>query len=98
MREEERKRQKQLSLQAKRTVKEEEARLREERDRERQEEERRIEEARQYYRRGLLIRYGIVPLCRAVEATRDMEVAADQQYIKWIKVNALENLKLGHKE
>ena len=79
-------------------MKEEEARAKEERDRERLEEERRLEEARAYYRRGLLIRYGIVPLSRGVECARDRESRADQQYIKWIKIHALENLKLGLRE
>jgi hypothetical protein len=83
---------------AKKAVKEEEMRVKEEREREAREESKRIEEARQYYRRGLMIKYGMVPLCKEVERVREAEMAADELYIKWIKINAMRNMLKGLEE
>ena len=49
----------------------------------------RIEEARDYYRRGLLIKYGFVPFARNVERTREAEFQADLLRTKWNTKNGL---------
>lgn len=55
----------------------EEIKAAEERERER------LQEAREYYKRGLLIKYGIVPLARNVEMVREAELKADTLRQVW---------------
>jgi hypothetical protein len=38
----------------------------------------RLEEARAYYRRGLMIKYGIIGLAKNVEMAREKEQRADE--------------------
>ena len=73
-------------------------RLKEDKEKERREEEKRIDEARAYYRRGLMIKYGIVPMCKEVERAREAEMLADEHYLKWVKKHGLVFLRLGIKE
>jgi hypothetical protein len=93
--EEERKKKAEEEKQAKRAVKEEEAKKKEEEKRELEREKKRLDEAREYYKRGLMIKYGLVPLGKNVERAREAEYQADGQYIKWIKLNGLIYIRLA---
>lgn len=45
-----------------------------------------------------MIKYGIVPMCKEVERVRVEEMAADEQYIRWVKRNGLLLLRIGIEE
>ena len=55
----------------------EEARKKEEERLEAERELQRIQEAREYYKRGLIIKYVIIPLAKNVEMVKDKEFFAD---------------------
>jgi hypothetical protein len=75
--EEERKKKLLDEREMKKQMKAEEARKREEAERELEREQERIREAREYYKRGLIIKYVIIPLAKNVEKAKDKEFFAD---------------------
>lgn len=56
-------------------------------------EQQRIKEAREYYKRGIIIKYVLIPLAKNVEIVKDKEFFADVQYVTWVKKNGLISLK-----
>lgn len=73
----------------KRQVKAEEAKKKEEERLEIEREQQRIKEAREYYKRGIIIKYVLIPLAKNVEIVKDKEFFADVQYVTWVKKNGL---------
>ena len=61
----------------KRQVKAEEAKKKEEEILEIEGEQQRIKEAREYYKRGIIIKYVLIPLAKNVEIVKDKEFFAD---------------------
>ena len=61
----------------KRQIKAEEARKKEEEKQEIEREQLRLKEAREYYKRGIIIKYVIIPLAKNVEIVKDKEFFAD---------------------
>jgi hypothetical protein len=61
----------------KRQVKAEEAKKKEEERLEIEREQQRIKEAREYYKRGIIIKYVLIPLAKNVEIVKDKEFFAD---------------------
>ena len=93
--EEERKKKLQLDKDLKKQAKLEEEKRKEEEAAELESEKIRIHEARQYYRRGLMIKYGIIPLLRNIELEKQEVEKAQSQNLKWIIRNGLSYLKTG---
>jgi ribulose-5-phosphate 4-epimerase/fuculose-1-phosphate aldolase len=58
----------------------------------------RLQEAREYYQRGLLIKYGMVALGKNVESARMLEEAADSQRVRGLLRQGLRWLKAGAEE
>jgi hypothetical protein len=73
----------------KRQAKVEEAKKKEEERLEIEREQQRITEAREYYKRGIIIKYVLIPLAKNVEMVKDKEFFADVQYVTWVKRNGL---------
>ena len=61
----------------KKQVKAEEAKKKEEERLEIEREQQRIKEAREYYKRGIIIKYVLIPLAKNVEIVKDKEFFAD---------------------
>ena len=61
----------------KRQIKAEEARKKEEEKQEIEREQLRLKEAREYYKRGIIIKYVLIPLAKNVEIAKDKEFFAD---------------------
>jgi hypothetical protein len=61
----------------KRQVKVEEAKKKEEERLEIEREQQRIKEAREYYKRGIIIKFVLIPLAKNVEIVKDKEFFAD---------------------
>lgn len=57
--------------------------------------EAKINNAREYYKRGLMIKYVILPLTRIVEMRKAKEQKAEEFRIRWQQKNGLRYLKLG---
>lgn len=77
----------------KRQLKAEEERKKEEERKETERELQRIKEAREYYKRGIIIKYVLIPLSKNVEIAKDKEFFADVQYVTWVKKNGIIQLK-----
>lgn len=61
-------------------------------------EKQRLQEAREYYNRSLLIKYGIWAFAKNIERNRMLEDAADSQRAKWVMKNGLKCMKAGVEE
>lgn len=97
-REDERKKVVLQEKEAKKALKSEELRRKEQERAELEREKARIHEARQYYKRGLMIKYGIIPLLKNVETEKEELKKAQAQNLKWILRNGLGYLKLAMSE
>lgn len=93
--EEERKKKLQQDKDLKKQAKLEDAKRKEDEAAELENERIRIHEARQYYKRGLMIRYGIIPLLKNIEIEKQEMEKARSQNIKWIQRNGLTLLRAG---
>lgn len=71
----------------KRALKLEELRKQEEAKQLLEREKQRLQEARDYYNRSLLIKYGIWAFAKNVERARMLEEAAESQRVKWVLKN-----------